>query len=588
MSGPGKNDLVGMLREVALLLEFQGENQFKVRAYENGARALETSALSVGEMAGNPQALEKIPGIGKSIAHVIVEALQLGHSPYLEQLHATTPGGLLEMLKVPNLGPKKVRQLYEKLGLCTIAGLEEGCRSGAVEQLPGFGKKSAEKILAGIEMVRSFSGRFLHADARPSAANLVEWVRGCPEVQRAEIAGSLRRSKETVADIDILASSASPRQVMEHFAALPGIRQVIVSGDTKTSVVLGPGIQADLRVVADDQFACALQYFTGSKEHNTRVRALAQRMGLRANEYGIFHADDSGGKLDIPDEQAFYRALGLDYIEPELREDAGEVDAAAKHQLPRLVEYGDYAGVLHVHSDWSDGNSSIIEMARAARDMGWSYLGICDHSEAAFYAGGIKSADIASQHAEIDEANAQMEPEGLRILKGCECDILADGSLDYPEEVLASMDFVVASIHSRFQMSHDEMTARLVGAVRNPYTSILGHPSGRLLLSREAYSFDLQQVLKAAAATRTIIEINCDPQRMDLDWRHCHAARDMGILFAVNPDAHTPRSLDFVHGGIATARKGWLRREDVVNCLPVEALLDLFAAIRRFKSQASA
>ena len=596
---------VAVLEKIAQLLEYRGENAFKVRAFLNAAHALEAEAATLEELAAVKGRLEGIKGIGASTAAIIRELADTGGAQLLEELCAAAPPEMDALMAVPHLGPKKIRALHETLGVGTLADLERALAEGKVEGLPGFGAKTVEKIAAGIAMARRNAGRVLYAHAEAAVEPLLASLRAIPGVLRAEAAGSLRRRRETIGDVDLVAASADAAEVIRRFVALPGMERVEMAGPTRATVILEGGLQADLRVVADDEYATALQYFTGSKEHNTQLRALARRMGMRVNEYGVFRVPDDTADADGEDappgerpdarrgtlvptgsEADIYALLGLDLIEPELREGNGEIEAAAAHALPTLVRSTDYRGVLHVHSTWSDGKASIREMALAARDIHrWGYLGICDHSEAAAYASGIRRVYIAAQHAEIDALNAELGGGGFRILKGTECDILADGSLDYPDEVLETMDFVVASIHSRFGMAEDEMTRRLLRALDNPHTTILGHMSGRLLLSREPYQFDALAVLRRAAETRTIVEINGDPHRLDLDWRLCRQAAEMGVRFAVNPDAHTIAGLGNVAYGMNTARKGWLPAELIVNTLPVDGFLQLAADIHAHKRQ---
>jgi DNA polymerase (family 10) len=592
MPGIDKNQVVSILRDIAFLLEFRGENPFKARAFENASRALLNDPASLDELVSEPGRLEGLKGIGKSTAEIIRESVESGTSALLVELRSEAPGGILDLQKIPNLASAKIRVLVDNLGISGIDDLEAACKSGIVETLPGFGRKSVENLLAGIEQVRSSSGQWLYSKALAIALPILNSLRTHPQVGKAEVAGSLRRCNEIVRDLDFVASSKQPRAVMDFFVALPAVDKVIGSGDTKTSVLLSGGIQSDLRVVSEMDFPAALQYFTGSREHNTAIRGRAKRMGLRVNEYGVFQVGDtrshatafSGERIAIKDERDFYEVLGLGYIPPELREDLGEIEAAEHDTLPDLAALLDYLGVLHCHTTWSDGTCSIRELALAARDQ-WhlKYLAICDHSEAAAYAGGMKRDAVARQHDEIDRLNAEFEESHFRILKGCECDILADGSLDYPEEVLGKMELVVASVHTRFQMSREEMTTRLLRAIENPYTDILGHVSGRLLLARNAYALDIVQVLERAAQCGTVIEINGDPQRLDLDWRLCRQAKALGIRFAVNPDAHSVAGLQHIVYGMNVARKGWLTRGDIVNCLPLRTLQKEIARIRSGK-----
>jgi DNA polymerase (family X) len=586
VSRPSKSDVVEILGDIGTLLEYHGESPFKSRAYEAASRALADETSSLADLLDHEGALEQVRGIGKSIASVIREIAATGTSAHYQELLEGAPAGLQQLLRVPGLGVKKIRQLHEKLGIGSVEELEEACKSGHVEVLPGFGRKSVEKLLSGIDLQRRNAGQWLYPVALGVADELIEALRSCPAVSCLELAGSLRRCCEIVHDIDLLAVSANPKAVMGRFTALPGIGEVVGSGDTKSSIRLQGGIQADLRVVTQEEFPTALVYFTGSKSHNTQLRARAESLGLKLNEYGLFkrtkgEADSdprTGDKLPLRDEADLYRALGLQFIPPEMREGLDEIDAAHNRRLPDLVRMEDYRGALHCHSTWSDGAASIRDMALAARDaLRLEYLAVCDHSEAATYARGVRSSEIPRQHAEIDKLNEELGRADFRILKGCECDILADGSLDYPETLLETMDIVVASVHSRFQMGEQEMTARLLRAVENPYTDVLGHPTGRLLLGRDGYAFDVERVLRRAAERGTAIEINADPNRLDLDWRWCRRAKELGCRFSINPDAHSVPSLRYFRYGISVARKGWLEKADITNCLSLRAMLAYLA-----------
>jgi DNA polymerase (family X) len=588
---PTKADAVLLLEKIAVLLSYHGENPFKVRAYDNAAAALGGNGASLTELTSEPERLTSIKGIGKALADVICEFTARGYSSYYEELQQGVPSDLHLLIQIPGLGAKKIRALHDKLGIQTLADLERVAQSGDLAGVPGFSKAAGEKVLKALAQMKQHSGRILVSRAMAIAEPLLEALRKCPDVQRAELAGSLRRRKETVGDLDLVASSDNAEAVMNWFRTLPMAHTVIGSGPTKTSVLLDSGVQADLRVVRDDQYAAALHHFTGSKEHNTSLRSLAVKQGYLVNEYGVFHRKNESGDEGNPGEQIavkteteLFAILGLDFIEPELREGREEIEAATTHSLPTLILPSDYLGVLHCHTTWSDGKNSIREMALEARDgLGLQYFGLGDHSEAAAYAGGIRKGDIEKQHEEIDSVNEELGSADFRVLKGTECDILGDGALDYPDDILARMDYVVASVHSRFQMSAEEMTLRLVRAVQNPYTTILGHPSGRLLLSREGYEFDVDAVLRACAASGTYIEINADPHRLDLDWRFCRRAKEMGIKFAINPDAHSLQALHNIVYGIWSARKGWLSRHDVVNCLPLDEFLNAVQELRAHK-----
>lgn len=606
MPVPPKSAAIDLLRNVAALLEYRGENSFKVRAYENAARALAAEPATFDELI-EPKRLEQVRGIGKAIAELLREFAQSGTSRYYEELAQDTPTGIAQLLRVPKLGLKKIKLLHERLGVNTLEDLERVAREGKIEALPGFGKTAGQFILANLENLEKHSGQLILHHALRLSGPLLESVRACKAVTRAEVAGSIRRWKETVSDIDIVASSDRPAETAAYFAKLPFVMEVLAQGDTKVSVRLDRGIQADLRIVKDEEFASALHHFTGSKEHNAELRALALKKGLLINEYGLFkvagkdrrkpaaagrareaQTEDAevgtGERIPIAEEADLFRELGIDNIAPEMREGEGEIALAAKHKLPRLITMEDYRGVIHCHTEWSDGSESIREMALAARDeWGFEYFAVCDHSELASYAGGVKHEDLAEQQADIDEVNAELGRKNFRVLKSSECDILRDGRLDYADEYLEKMDLVVASVHSRYKQTRAEMTSRLLGAVENPYTTIIGHISGRLLLSRDPYDFDIEAVLKRAGETGTIIEINADPHRLDIDWRYCRRAKDLGVRFAINPDAHDAAAFSYIRYGIAMARKGWLEPGDVINCLGLNDLLAECARIRKGK-----
>lgn len=587
MPPPTKSQLVTMLQDVAAMLEFKGENPFKLRAYENAARAFAASPLTVDQLLADPHTLDAIPGIGKSTAHLISEVASTGTSEYLEQLRSEAPAGFHELLQIPHLGVKKIRVLFEKLAISGIEDLEVAAAEGKLAALPGFGARTVETILAGLRQHKSHSGAFLYNQGIVFAAFLVESLRECPDVERAEIVGSLRRRNETIHNIDLLAASERPAETLQWFATLPSVSHVLGSAPTSVCVMLTTAVRTTLTVVSADKFCVALQYLTGNHVHNEQLQKRADSLGLMLDEDGLHRrSDDHSQPFPVPvtEEIDLYSALQIPYIVPELREGLGEVQAAIEDKLPRLVVPSDYRGVLHVHSTWSDGLSPIEELALCARDeWGFEYLGVCDHSQAATYARGLREPDLARQHQEIDTLNSRLATGSFRILKGCESDILADGSLDYSSRWLDRMDFVVASVHSRFQMPHDEMTRRIVAAIQNPYTTIIGHLTGRILLGREGYSFDLEEVLRCAAETGTIVEINADPNRLDLDWRHCRRAREMGVKFAVNPDAHAASAFRHVQLGINIARKGWLEKNDIINCLSLDEFLARVRSIRETK-----
>ena len=582
-----KSQVAAGMREIAALMQFRDENPFKVKAFDNAARALLAEPASLEEMIV-PGRLEKVKGIGKATADVIRNLALTGTDPALVELRESAPSDLAGLMRIPNLGVKKIAIVHAELGINTLDELEAACLDGRLANCRGFTAKAVEKIKTGIEQAKRFSGQLLLSQADALAVPILAALRSSELVQRADIAGSLRRRKETLGDLDFVASSDQPGALMQLLCSLPMVASIIGSGDTKSSVLLDGDVQADLRVVPDSQYSSALLHFTGSKEHNTLLRSRAIKQGRKLNEYGLFAADPSGEVL-IPasSEDEIYAALGLAWIPPELREGADEIEMAEASRLPQLVTPDDYKGVLHCHSIWSDGKHSIREMALAARDNhGWQYFAICDHSEAAAYAGGIKKAAIPDQQAEVDDINSEIGNSSFHVFKGTECDILGDGSLDYPDDILSTMDVVVASVHSRFQMSAEDMTARIIRAMENPYVHIMGHVSGRLLLSRDPYGLDMEAVLKAAARTRTVMEINADPKRLDLDWRFCRRAKDLGVKFSINPDAHSITGLANVDYGISIARKGGLEPGDIINCLELESFRRWLAETRAFKLSA--
>lgn len=584
-----KQGLIAALKQCAVLMEVSGENPFRCRAYEQGARVLEG-------LEGEPAdwieqgLLAKTKGIGKVLAEKIEEWAQSGRLKMLEELQRKVPAGLLEIENIPGVGPKKTKLLWEEKGIDTLEKLEAAARDGSLAELPGFAKRTAEKILAGIEQRRRYSKRHSLELATLAAKAILERLRPLPQVGRIELAGSLRRSRETVKDLDIVATSTDPKPVMRAFVETPGVESVIAHGDTKSSILLEGGLAVDLRVVEADQFAAALNYFTGGKQHNTALRARAKRMGFKLNEYGLFPDTDKPNvkPLPTPDEAALYAHLGLACIAPELREDMGEIEAAEQDNLPELLTSAQMVGVLHCHTNYSDGRNTLLEMATACHEAGYQYLGVCDHSQSAAYAGGLKPEDVVRQWDEIDRLNKKFK--GFKILKGIESDILADGSLDYEDDLLEGFDLVVVAIHSGMNMGEGEMTDRICRALEHPATTILAHPTGRLLLRREAYAVDLERVLETAAKHRVVVEINANPWRLDLDWRWIRRARAMGCRFAINPDAHVTAGLEHIPLGVGIARKGWLGPKDVINTKPLNAFkswLDKRKASKRIEEAAA-
>jgi len=578
-----KDEVGAVLEGITQLLELKGENPFKIRAYQNAARAIETYPGNL-EVAAREGRLQEIPGIGQAIAEKISELYATGHLPYYEELKAEFPAGIFELFELLGLGPKKIRALYDHLGIASLDALDAACKDGRVAGLAGFGAKTAANILHSIDQRKSVAGSFLLSVALAAATAIYDDLRVHPDVSQVAIAGSTRRRKEVVHDLDFVVSSNAPAAVTEFFTTHPLVESVMVSGATKSSVRLKNGLQADLRVVTNAQYPFALNYFTGSKEHNIGLRSRALQRGWSLNEYRFSPVE--GGKVapqpipEIHQESDLYRALGLDFIEPELRENLGEFAAAEAHSLPDLIQLENLRGTFHCHTTASDGHASLEEMADEARELGLQYLGIADHSKSSFQAHGLDETRLLAQVEEIRRLNATFD-DGFRLFAGVECDILKDGSLDFPDAVLSQLDYVVASVHSVFNLPEAEMTKRLIRAISNPYVTMLGHATGRLLLTRPEYALDLPAIIDAAAKTGTLIELNGSPQRLDMDWRWWPLAKQKGVKCVINPDAHNTGSFRYLWFGVAEARKGWLTRSDVVNCLPLGKIEAVLAAKRK-------
>ena len=554
-----RRQIAHVLEECATLLELRGENPFRCNAYRNAARAILGIEGNIEERATAGR-LAEIKGIGKTMAEKISELVQTGTLDFHIRLKREIPPGLVEMLRINGFGPKRIYQAYDELGIDSIAKLRSACDDGSLRELKGFGKKLVENIAEGIEFIDQTGRRVLLPVAQRLADRMVESLSDHPAVLRLAVCGSLRRRAETVKDIDILVASSNPDPIMRQFVEHEDVIKVLGHGPTKSSVLLGSGIPADLRVVTQEQFPFALHYFTGSKAHNVRMRALAQAHGLKLNEYELAGAKKS---VDCPEEADIFAALGLDYVPPELREDTGEIEAATDHQLPKLIESADIVGVFHCHTTASDGSASLEEMALAAQAAGYKYLGFADHSKSAFYANGLDAARVREQQRQIDELNGRLT--GIRLFKGIESDILADGALDYDDDVLDSFDYIVASVHMPFKMTAEAMTARVLKAIAHPKCTMLGHPTGRLLLQRDSYPIDMEQVLRAAAAEDVLIEINANPHRLDVDWRLAKQAKAVGAQLVINPDAHSTEGFGDMEYGVSTARRGWLEPGDVFN-----------------------
>src|SRR6266516_5138409 len=559
-----KSEIAAVLEEVAALLELKGENPFKIRAYTNAARSLETFGGNIPNLQ-DEEALGKIPGIGKSIALKIKELAATGSLKYLEELRAEFPAAILELFSIPGLGAKKIKALYEKLQISSIEQLLKACETGRVAKLPGFGEATQEKLCNAIEERARHSGYFQFGQIASEAETLKSDLAGHPDALQVDVAGSYRRRREIVHDVDLVVATRKPEAVTKFFVGHPLVASIIAQGPTKSSVRLRSGIQCDLRVVSVAEYPFALAYFTGNKEHNIELRSRALQRGWTLNEYRLASVPvDSKAKKKKPvkkipkvhDEAGVYSAVDLDFIPPELRENWGEFEAAEKHSLPKLNEKENLRGAFHCHTTASDGHNSIEEMAEAAQGLGLEYLGIADHSHSSIQAHGIDEPKLRFQIATIRDLNKKLH--GFRVFAGIECAILRDGSLDFPDDVLAQLDFVIVSVHSVFNLSETEMTQRVIRAIENPLVTMLAHPTGRLLLKREPYQIDIPAILDAAARTGTWIELNAAPKRLDLDWRWWPLAKQKGVKCVINPDAHRTERLQDLWFGIGIARKGWL------------------------------
>ncbi len=576
-------DLVDLFEEIAQLLDLKGENPFKIRAYTNAARAFQVYQGNLQEDVESG-ALLKIDGVGKAVAEKAGEFVRTGKLEYYEKLQQEFPPGIFDLFNLQGLGARKIKALWEELGVESITDLQEAIDQGAVAKLDGFGAKTQENLRKAIVNSRKFSGRHKLGNVIGLAEDLVESLRKHPDVLQLSTAGSYRRRKNTVHDVDIVLSTKKPANVGAFVKEHPLVQSVEVQGETKISVRVGPqNVQCDVRIVDNAAYPFALVYFTGSKEHNVALRSRARRRGWSLNEYGFSviegKEDDADPIPEVHSEADLYLALGLDLIPPELREDMGEIAAAENGELPALVELENLRGTFHNHTVASDGRNTLEQMAEAAEDLGLQYLGIADHSKGQVQANGLDSDRLLEQAKMIEDFNAAHD--GIHIFKGIEVDILRDGSLDLPDDVLAQMDYVVASVHSAFTIGEIAMTQRIIRALQNPYVTMLGHPTGRLLLTREPYPVNLGEIIDAAAETGTIIEINANPNRLDMDWRWWKTAREKGVKTSINPDAHSVPALNALWFGIGVARKGWLTRQDIINTLPLDEVREELLRKRR-------
>jgi len=563
-SGLGNKGVSQVLQEVALLLELKGENPFKVKAYSHAARTIEILEEDLEAMVREGR-LKEMKGIGEALAQHITELVNTGRLQLYEDLKTSIPPGHLEMLKIPGLGPKKIKTLYDRLDIKTIGELEYACLENRLVDLQGFGQKSQEKILQGIQQVKKYQGRYLYGEVIELAQEILKKILSHPRVIRGNLAGSLRRKMEVVRNINLVLSTHRPQEVLTAFSKLPEVEVAQFKNKTSGRYSLLSGVEVDLRTTADQAFPYSLFHFTGSLAHWNSMSEKAKAMGLNLTVEGLHR---SGRLVSFKEEDGIFTALGLDFIPPELRENQGEIEASEIHQLPRLIEERDIKGIFHIHSFYSDGKNSIRSMAQASKKMGFSYIGLSDHSQSAHYAGGLTLEKLKKQWKEVDQVNQEMD--GLTLFKGIESDILPDGSLDYEEAILKQFDFVIASIHSHFNMSREEMTQRVIKAIRNPYTTILAHPTGRLLLAREPYAIDMMRIIDEASRSGVAIELNAHPYRLDIDWRWCKEAKEKGVKIAINPDAHDEEGLRDTYYGVGIGRKGWLEPGDILNAMDSE------------------
>ncbi len=563
-------DIAAVFDEIADLLEIQGENPFRIRAYRNAARQMESMGMPVADMVAKGEDLTELPGIGDDLAAKIREMVETGKCKALEKLRAKFPPTITTLLKLPGLGPKRVKTLYDKLKIKTLEQLKAAAREHRIRELEGFGDKTEATILEALEQHAEQVTRFKLAVAAQYAEPLASYLKRSRNVKQVEIAGSYRRCKETVGDLDLLATTKGASNVMDRFVKYDEVRDVLAHGETRATVRLKCGLQVDLRVVSTESFGAALQYFTGSKAHNIEIRRLGQDRKLKINEYGVFKGKKSiaGGT-----EESVYRAVGLPWIAPELREDRGEIEAAHKGKLPKLVELSDLRGDLHAHTKATDGHHTLKEMAEAAKARGLEYLAITEHSRRLTVAHGLDPHRLRKQMEEIDRLNENLS--GITILKGVEVDILEDGSLDLPDEVLAECDLVVGAVHSKFHLPRAKQTQRILRAMERPYFSILAHPSGRLIGNREAYEVDMLKIIRAAKARGCFLELNAHPERLDLMDVNCQLAKDENVLVAISSDAHRLQDFDNLKYGVGQARRGWLTKDDVLNTRPLKLLVPL-------------
>jgi len=569
-------EIANIFYEIGDFLEMEGV-QFKPYAYKKAAITLDALEEDVGEIykQGGKKVLEKIPGIGESMAEKIEEYLKTGKIRYYEDLKKKTPINIEELTAVEGLGPKRVKVLYQEIGIRNLKDLERAAREHKISPLFGFDVKTEKNILEGIKFLKRSKGKFLLGDILPIAEEIEKKLKSLKEVNQVSVCGSVRRKKETIGDVDFLVISKKPEKVMDFFVSLPGVIKIWGKGSTKASVRMREGFDTDIRVVPKKSYGSALQYFTGSKEHNIKLRKIAIEKNLKLSEYGLF----KGRKMIAGNnEEEIYKSLGMKWIEPELREDRGEIEADIKGQLPKIVDYDDIEGDLHCHSNWDGGANSIEEIAEAAIKMGYQYLGISDHTKFLRIEHGLNENQLAEQRKEIDKINKQLAigNKQLKVLQGCEANILNDGSIDIKDEALKKLDFVIAGIHSNFKMEKEKMTERIIQAMKNPSVDIIAHPTGRILKRRDEYECDFNKILRTAKETGTVLEINSFPERLDLNDQNIRKAKEVGVKMVINTDSHHKDQLRLIEFGIAQARRGWAEKDDIINTQPLEKLLKIF------------
>lgn len=563
------SDVASVLYEIGEILTVKGDI-FRSRAYQMAAQRITALTEDIRAIKARGE-LESIPGVGKSISAVISEVLDTGQSKILEELRESLPKGVRDLMELEGVGPKLAMRLNKELGVASIDDLEKAAKEGRVRELKGFGPKKEANILVSIDAYRSRQTRFLLGAILPVVDQLTKYMRESDAVLKVEVAGSARRRKETIGDLDVLASSMKPEEVTQRFITMPPVIRVVSHGTTRSTVVLEGQIQVDLRVVAPEEYGSALQYFTGSKEHNVKLRTIGVKKGFKLNEYGLFDRD-TDRRVAGEDEEGIYRALGMDLMPPELRENTGEIEAAIEHRLPKLVEEKEIRGDLHIHTKWSDGTATIEEMAEKARSMGLGYIAVTDHTKSLGIARGLDEARLREQVKEIEQLNRGLE--GFTVLTGTEVDVKADGSLDLPDSVLKDLDFVIASIHSGFKSDVEKMTNRLIAAMNNEYVDAVGHPTGRIIQKRNPYELNLERVFEAAAGQKVMMEINAFPDRLDLSDVNSRAAMQAGCVMEIGTDSHAANQLDFLPLGVSVARRGWLEAEDVANTMPIEKVVN--------------